>query len=313
MGGGSSDDQASSECNGGRRFCDRRLVEMVLPATHNSHAAADEGFLLGSQRAGIASQLDDGVRALLIDVYFGREVDGSVITDRAPLSDDERDELVLEVGEAAVRSAEATAARSDQEGIERELFLCHALCEIGASRFDVELGSINRFLDDHPGEVLVLIIQDEGPRPEDIAAAFEAAGLIDHLHAQALGQPWPTLGELIEADTRVVVFAENEAGGGFDWYHDAFTYTQDTPFSFETLDDFSCDLNRGDAGNQLFLMNHWLSPASPTSAESANDAEVIRERFSECAELRGRIPNMIAVDFYSVGDLVDTVAELNGR
>jgi hypothetical protein len=311
LSGGSSEGPSSSGCNGKRRFCDRRLDEMVLPATHNSHAAADEGFLLGYQRAGIASQLDGGVRALLIDVYFGRVVDGLVFTDRAPLSDDERADLVLHVGEGAVKSAEATMARVDETGVDSELFLCHALCEIGASRFDVELGSIARFLDDQPGEVLVLIIQDEGPRPDDIADAFEAAGLIDQLHAQPLDEPWPTLGELIDADTRIVVFAENVAGGGFDWYHDAFTYTQDTPFSFETLDDFSCDLNRGDADNSLFLMNHWLTPGSPTAAQSANDAGVIAERFAECADQRGQVPNLIAVDFYSVGDLVETVAELN--
>ena len=173
------------------------------------------------------------------------------------------------------------------------------------------MGAIVRFLDDQPGEVLALIIQDEGPQPDDIAAAFEAVGLIDHLHAQPLDEPWPTLGELIEADTRVIVFAENVAGEDHAWYHDAFTYIQDTPFSFETLDDFSCELNRGDAEGGLFLLNHWLSPASPTAAAAANAEDVIAERFDECREQRGQMPNMIAVDFFSTGDLIETVAELN--
>jgi hypothetical protein len=301
------DDRA---CNGDRRLCERRLDEVVFAATHNSHAAADDGFLLGYQRHGISSQLEDGIRGLLIDVYFGRDVDGSVITDRAPLTDDERDELVVQIGEAAVRSAEATAVRADESGVERELFLCHALCEIGASRFDVELGGMARFLADNPREVLVLIIQDEGPRPSDIAEAFDSAGLIDRLHAQPLDAPWPTLGDLIEADTPVVVFAENVAGE-FDWYHDAFAYTQDTPFSFETAEDFSCDLNRGDTDNALFLVNHWLSPASPTSADEVNDAAVVEGRFEACGDERGQMPNLIAVDFYSRGDIVETVAELN--
>ena len=53
-------------------MCDRRLDQVVFAATHNSYAAADEpGWLFANQRFGIARQLRDGIRALLIDIHLG--------------------------------------------------------------------------------------------------------------------------------------------------------------------------------------------------------------------------------------------------
>ena len=42
-----------------------------------------------------------------------------------------------------------------------------------------------------------------------------------------------------------------------------------------------------------------------------NRSEVLLDRVEECQEERGRRPNIIAVDFYTQGDVLDVVAELN--
>src|SRR3977135_529737 len=63
---------ADLSCNGASALCDRRLDEVIFPGTHNSFAASDEpGWYFANQRYGISRQLDDGIRALLIDVHFG--------------------------------------------------------------------------------------------------------------------------------------------------------------------------------------------------------------------------------------------------
>ena len=61
-------------------------------------------------------------------------------------------------------------------------------------------------------------------------------------------------------------------------------------------------------------MNHWLSgdPASQTEAGNANDRDVLMQRVELCRSEQDRVPNMIAVDFYSSGELFDVVDELNG-
>ena len=89
---------------------------------------------------------------------------------------------------------------------------------------------------------------------------------------------------------------------------------QETPYTFPTTDDFSCAHKRGDADNPLFLLNHWLAvdPPDPVAAEEVNDHEFLIARAQQCAEERGRMPNIVAVDFYGRGDLFDVVKELNG-
>ncbi len=61
-----------ASCNGAAALCGRRLDEVVFPGTHNSFAASEEpGWRFASQRYGISRQLDDGIRALLLDVHYG--------------------------------------------------------------------------------------------------------------------------------------------------------------------------------------------------------------------------------------------------
>ena len=63
-------------CNGSRALCGRRLDQVVFPGTHNSYAAADEpGWLFANQRHGIERQLNDGIRALTLDIHFGCAID----------------------------------------------------------------------------------------------------------------------------------------------------------------------------------------------------------------------------------------------
>jgi hypothetical protein len=109
------------------------------------------------------------------------------------------------------------------------------------------------------------------------------------------------------------VLAENE-GGAAPWYLPVDSVLQQTPYRFESQEELSCDLERGDTTNPMLLLNHWLSvdPASPVVAEGVNAADVLHARFERCHLERGRRPNIIAVDFYVNGDLLDVVAELNG-
>jgi hypothetical protein len=300
----------SLACNGDVQLCDRRLDQVVFAATHNSQAASSESFLLGNQRDGIAAQLEAGIRGFLIDVYFGLAVDGNVFTDRAPVTVEQRRQLVADHGEAAVEAAEAAAVRTGEIDGERGLYLCHAFCEIGATPFVDELVRVRQFLEAHPGEVIMLIIQDEGPLPADIVSALQASGLDEFVYTGRLDAELPTLQEMIDSGGRVVVAAENRSGG-VECYHDAFELVQDTPFSYDSLEAFDCERNRGRPDSPLLLVNHWLSPVSPTSAESANGADALRSRIDRCIADRGLVPNLIAVDFAELGDVVAVVDQLN--
>jgi hypothetical protein len=126
-------------------------------------------------------------------------------------------------------------------------------------------------------------------------------------------EDWPTLGQLIEADQRLVVFSEVEAAAPA-WNHPAFRFIQDTPFLARSVEDLSCDRARGETSATLFLMNHWVSRTAPdrADAQTINAREAIVGRARACETARGQLPDFVAVNFFSLGDLLGAVDELNG-
>ena len=85
-------------------------------------------------------------------------------------------------------------------------------------------------------------------------------------------------------------------------------------FEFDSIEAMSCAPNRSGTAGPLFLLNHWVStsPPSVTMAARANAVEhVAQSAPSECAEERGKLPNIILVDFHDRGDLFKVVDALN--
>ena len=311
LGGDSPRDTgAPAACNGHAELCDRPLNEVAFAATHNSMSAASEGWFFATHRDGIAEQLDHGIRGLLIDVWYGAPAPNGVSTE---LLGGDRDVMVERYGLEAVETRERIAARLGPTS-GRELYLCHGFCELGATPFSDGLDAIRRFLVTNPSEVLIVFIQDEAPAA-DIAAAFADAGLDRYAYAHpGGGTPWPTLGELIERNERLIVMTENAPDMPAPWMHRGFEVAQETPFRFHSVDDLSCELNRGPADAALFLVNHWIEDISPSpsDAELLNARDVLLPRLRECEAQRGQLPNLVAVNFYRVGDLMVVVDELNG-
>ena len=298
-------------CNGHAALCSRPLNEVAFAATHNSmSAASEEGWLFAAHRDGIAEQLDGGVRGLLIDVWFGfRSVTG-VATE---LLGKDREAMVELYGAEVVEARERIAAGLGPLE-DRELYLCHGFCEVGATPLREALQDIRRFLGTNPGEVLIVFIQDEAPAG-DIAAAFVEAGLERYAYAHpGRDAPWPTLGELVDRNERLIVMTENAERAPVPWLHRGFELTQETPFAFRSVDDLSCVPNRGASDAPLFLVNHWIEDVAPTpkDAELLNAREVLLPRLRECAEERGLTPNLVAVNFYRTGDLLAVIDEING-
>lgn len=259
-------------CNGHSELCSRTFDSVAFPGTHNSNAAREYGYTVNANQIdGLSRQLDDGIRAMLIDVY----TDGDAGT-----------------------------------------VFCHGFCSIAKTSHLEGLRLINDFLDAHPNEVMTFIYEDHAD-PAVIVADLEASGLAARAFAHSPGAPWPTLGEMIDAGTRLVVTAET-AGPPPSWFHHVWDEAFDTPYSFYTQADFSCSLNRGAATNDLFLLNHWLYTTGvvelPTEdgAKEVNVAAVLGARATQCRQETGHVPNFVAVDFYQHGDLFAVVDALNG-
>jgi hypothetical protein len=306
--------QARNACNGVPGLCDRRLDEVVFPATHNSMSAADiPDWLFPQQERSLPGQLQDGIRALLMDVHYGVPVAGRVKT----ALDDEmgsRAKLEQAVGaeglDAAMRIRDRLAGK--QEG-PRGVYLCHGFCELGATPFAAALTQIHEFLVENPDEVLTLVLEDY-VSPQDIEAAFKLGGLDGLVYRGPTEAPWPTLREMIDSRQRVLVLTES-GRGGVPWLHPAYEgVVQETPYSFKKPSELSCVPNRGGTEGALFLMNNWIdtTPApKPSNAAIVNAYDALLGRARQCQEERGKLPNIIAVDFYRTGALFEAARTLN--
>ena len=300
-------------CNGAAFLCDRRLDEVVLAGTHNAMSSADHpGWLFAEQERGLTDQLEDGIRALLIDVHHGTPAAGRVRTDMSDPATRATAEGVLgpEGTAAAMRIRDRLVGAPAGE---RALYLCHGFCELGAARLDSALRAVHDFLVRHPNEVLVIVIEDYVP-PAELARAFETSGLAEFVYRGRPGTEWPTLRTLIARDARVVAMIES-GRGGVPWLLPAFGVMQETPYSFANArDTLSCAPNRGGTSGALFQVNHWITTppaARPSNAATVNTRAALLERVRRCERERGRRPTILAVDFYRTGDLLDVTRSLN--
>jgi hypothetical protein len=120
---------------------------------------------------------------------------------------------------------------------------------------------------------------------------------------------------MIESGRRLVVMVETGRGGdAAPWLVNRFDLTQETPYTFPTVDDFTCAPNRGPSDAPLFQLNHWLSGFSSlvTNAELVNQREVLLTRAQQCEQERGQLPNFVAVNYVALGDVYEVVDVLNG-
>jgi hypothetical protein len=303
------------ECNGSVLLCDRRVDEVVFAATHNSMSNVEmQGWMFPQQNGSIRHQLHAGIRGLLIDVHNGVPVEGRVRTDL-----EAEEQSALKIAKAVGDSATAVAIRirnrlTGEPSGPPALYLCHGFCEIGSHPLEPELEDIRDFIRGNPEEVLIMVIEDYAP-PETIAADFEKSGLDQYVYRGPMTQPLPTLRALIEAGTPLIVFLES-GHPGVPWLYPAFDGAiMETPYTFHAPDQFSCKPNRGGSSALLFQINHWIesTPApKPSNAAIVNSYDFLLDRARECMKERKHLPNIIAVDFYKMGDLMGVVRTMNG-
>lgn len=315
--GSGRDATGTVSCNGSAALCSRPLNEVIFPGTHNSFAASDEpGWYFANQTYPIARQLQDGIRAFLIDIHYGvyDPATGRVRTDLTAEGSD-RNKVAQQLPPSALRVADRVAGGIGLGTLKGkpEPYLCHTLCELGAEPLDRELDVIATFLREHPDQVLIVIVEDYVP-PSTIKQTFASAGLTQYVATLKLNAPPPTLGDLIASGHRLLVFAEVK-GGSPPWYMPAFSFIQDTPLGALHPGQLSCARYRGNADSPMLLLNHWIPPfpPSPTINAQIGRAVFLRARILRCTRVRHIPGAIVAVDFYQRTSVVEVAEQLNSR
>jgi hypothetical protein len=289
-------------CLGSGQMCSMRYDQVAYLTTHNGMATTAARFLGPLQDSDIISQLDEGARAIQIDTYRWESPDE--VTERLALSDFPPD-----------LKAELPRLINMVNPPKPGLWLCHALCRAGATPLVPTLERLRTWLDANPGEIVSLIIQDE-ISPEQTEQAFAAAGLTRLIFTPSADPQaeWPTLGQMVRSDRRLVVFAE-QADGPAPWYRNFYRYGMETPFSASAPEDLSCEPLRGGVGKRLFLLNNFItiSGGSRLDAATVNARRFLLDRVRRCEAQRGHPVNFVAVDYATIGDALGAVDALNAE
>jgi len=288
---------APKTCNGEKALCSRTLDKVVLATTHNSMSAASLGWGIPNQQVGIPDQLKAGVHGLLFDTHYGyKTADGKVADAKEPIPG----------------------------GASKDVYLCHESCGIGATLLKDVLSAMAKHIKKNPNNVFVIVNEDY-VTPKDFATVVKSSGLLKYVYPGKATGKWPTLSTMIQKQQQVVILSEGHSGvkiSGIPWYHLAYDGTvQETPYSWDTAPLIvdpanwaaSCVPNRGGTKGKLFLMNHWAPTFAPTPAgsEIVNATAALVGRAKECKSVRGKLPNLVAVDMFKSGGLFAAVKQLN--
>ena len=258
-----------AQCNGSLDLCSKQYNEVAYLTTHNAFNSDEDGLLFPNQTYNIASQLNDGVRGLMIDVYdfFGTPT------------------------------------------------AYHSVFALGTIPLSDIFNDIKIFLDNNPNEVITIILECY-VTANDIEDEINQAGLSNYLYTH--NATWPTLQNMIDNDNRLVIFSDvDDASSSQDWYHYVWEYAVETHYSVGNINDFTCDFNRGDPLNDLFIFNHFVTDATLgyglyNESNDVNANPFFINRALNCQTQTNKFPNFVTVDYYELGDGLAVVDQLNG-
>ena len=260
-----------AQCNGSAYLCSKQYNEVAYLTTHNAFNSDEDGLLFPNQSYNIASQLNDGVRGLMIDVYnhFGTPT------------------------------------------------AYHSVFMLGTIPLSNIFNDIKTFLDNNPNEVVTIILECY-VTANDIENEVNQSGLSSYLYTHNNSIGWPTLQNMIDNDNRLVIFTDvDDASSSQSWYHYAWDYAVETHYSVNTINDFTCDFNRGDPVNDLFIFNHFVTDATLgyglyNESNDVNANPFFINRALDCQSQTNKFPNFVTVDYYELGDGLAVIDQLNG-
>ena len=268
---------------------DRPFDHYLWITTHN---AANHGSLLPNQSMDIASQLNRGVRGLMLDIY---ERDGQLVTCHANCAFHGR--------KAPLKNDLASVARYLDDHPDAVVTL--------------------QLEDHYPRDAMEAFAREN----EDLFR--HSFNPDDARWVERKGQ-WPTLREMIAADQRLLVFTQQSglsgeyAGGVATFLHDQDITSEnhwslgDTIFAHDTACRSRWEGIALDAADQplgrprLFVMNHFHGVPLSTHSGIDNRLDTVIERLDTvCLPAAKRMPSYLAIDFIEWGDMLEFAETYN--
>ncbi|RUS30869.1 PLC-like phosphodiesterase [Jimgerdemannia flammicorona] len=221
-------------------------------------------------------------------------------------------------------------AHKPSSGTSNDIELCHESCSIlDAGPLVATLTKMKSWLDANPGEVITIFWENfDNFTPAQFQSSYTSSGISSMVWTQTVGQAWPTLQSMIDANQRVVNFVDTGANYTVaPWLHAEYDFVFETPFSVLNESGFVCTVDRpknpANQNSMMYVMNHFLYGSlsiagieielpQPGKVNTTNSDASLGLQERTCTSTFGRIPNYIAVDFYEAGDVFQLLASMNG-
>ncbi|KAL8705973.1 MAG: hypothetical protein Q9201_000967 [Fulgogasparrea decipioides] len=215
----------------------------------------------------------------------------------------------------------------------KTLSLCHTNCFISdAGSLTSYLTTIKNWLDKSPEQVLTLLLTN-GDRTDikKLDANFKSTGIDKYAYTPPVHplpiDAWPTLGDLIKAKARLIVFLDYGANEkSVPYILDEFAYFFETPFDTTDPAFSQCKIDRPPKASpegRMYIVNHYLDKeiiadvlvpdrdAAP-KVNAATGKGSIQAQADICKGLYRRAPNAVLLDFFEKGEAMVAQRRLNG-
>lgn len=218
-------------------------------------------------------------------------------------------------------------------------------CKIDTSHCNLSsaLNLMNKWLDLHPSEVVSFFFDfsqltaAEKKDPNTVAAfkeVLQSSGLwdkmyikgaqnlttstaeaIENLITTSLADPWPTIGEMVSTNKRVVIVANTDAFQSLGVFHKA-NIGFGSNYNYSSLKKLDADSNNPkiDWGcatrkNALFIIDNYvtgpLGSGQVSAALVANEKSKLKNRLNRYIDLAGQPVCLLMVDFYNLPSTSD--------
>jgi hypothetical protein len=239
---------------------------------------------------------------------------------------------------AGVRLLQAQIQNANSSDSSSALHLCHTSCDLyDAGTVESWLTEVKTWMDANPNEVVTILLVN-GPNADasTLGQIFTNSGITKYSYTPTskTTSSWPTLQQMITANTRLVTFiASLSSNTGAEYLLSEFDYVWENNFSVTTASNFTCTPDRPSAvagslssaktSGRMFLMNHFLDEEQifgqvpdVEAAGSTNSADTstigsLGASAQDCTNQYGSIPTYILVDWFNVGPAMSTIDALN--
>lgn len=216
------------------------------------------------------------------------------------------------------------------------IYLCHTSCDLlNAGTLEAYLTLVTLWIERNTYDVITILMgNSDFIAPQNYTIPFTTSGLIKYVYTTPeIPMPleaWPTLGEMIIRNQRVVVMLDYQANEtAIPWLLDEFSQAWETPFS-PTERSFPCTAQRPPnrpksvREDRMYIANHNLNveidllgisldvPAYSLLKETnaVTGYGSLGWAVDNCTSNWNRPPNYLLVDYYNEGNFNGSVFQV---